>query len=265
MGYFVHKWSKDKSKTTVKEWTLLFFLGFFTHAILDCFTTWGTQLFWPAEVRIAWKTIFVVDPIYTLPYVFILIRIAFLKRDNPKRNKLNWIGIVVTTSYLLFTVVNKQIVNKKFQSFAKEDHLEVLNIDSRPMPLQNILWTANVETPEAFYIYYYSHFDSKRQNGYAVPKQHDLFTPYLIDDRAHKLIQISEGYYTISQHPEKGIFFNDLRFGQLNGWHNPNSIFVFSYHLYFEDGQVQIDEVEKEMKQGKEVLSTLWDRILGAF
>lgn len=265
MGYLVHRWSKNKSITTVKEWSVLFFLGFLTHALLDCFTTWGTQLFWPFEHRVAWKTIFVADPIYTLPYVFILISLAFLKRDNPRRSKLNWAGIIITTSYLAFTVVNKQIVNSKFDEFVKADQLEAIHIDSRPMPLQNILWTANVETPEAFYIYYYSHFDSKRQQPYAVAKNHDLLTPYLVNERAQKLITISEGYYAIAKHKEKGILFNDLRFGQLNGWHDQNSIFVFSYHVYFENGEVKIDEVEKEMKQGKEVFETLWDRILGDF
>lgn len=263
MGYFVHRWSKNNSTTTVKEWNLLFFLGFLTHALLDCFTTWGTQLFWPSETRIAWKTIFVVDPIYTLPYVFILVRLAFLKRDNPKRNKLNWIGIIITTTYLGVTVINKQVINSKFESFVKEDKLDVLHIDSRPMPLQNILWTANIETPESFYIYYYSHLDNKRQKPYSVSKNHHLLTPYLTDPRVQKLIKISEGFYTISIHSDKGIYFNDLRFGQTES--KQGSKFLFSYHVYHNEGRVNIDEVEKDMSQAAKLLPVLWKRILGEF
>lgn len=263
MGYIVHKWSKYKFTTNSRDWTILFFLGFLTHALLDCFTTWGTQLFWPLEERIAWKTIFVVDPIYTLPYLFILIRISFLKRDNPKRSKLNWIGIIITTAYLSFTVFNKQIIDSKFEHFVKTDGINALNIDSRPMPLQNILWTANVETPESFYIYHYSHLDKKREPPYSVPKNQILLEPYLKNKRVQKLIKISEGYYTIATHPEKGVLFNDLRFGQLEP--SPDANFVFSFHIYEENDEVKIDEVEKDMSQAKKMLPVLWNRILGKF
>jgi inner membrane protein len=43
-------------------------LGFATHGLLDACTTYGTQLLWPfSDARIAWNTVSVVDPLFTLP------------------------------------------------------------------------------------------------------------------------------------------------------------------------------------------------------
>ncbi|MBK7600777.1 MAG: metal-dependent hydrolase [Acidobacteria bacterium] len=42
-------------------------IGYATHGLLDAFTNYGTQLFWPfSNHRVAWDWIGIVDPIYTL-------------------------------------------------------------------------------------------------------------------------------------------------------------------------------------------------------
>ncbi|NCG05712.1 MAG: metal-dependent hydrolase, partial [Gammaproteobacteria bacterium] len=43
-------------------------VGYATHGLLDACTTYGTLLLWPfSDARIAWNTISVVDPLFTLP------------------------------------------------------------------------------------------------------------------------------------------------------------------------------------------------------
>src|SRR5690606_7890815 len=85
----------------LKGWTWLFFLAFFTHPILDSFTTWGTQLFWPFDTRLAFKSIFVIDPLYTLPFLIFLILAMLQKRTAHKRRLYNNIGLIVSSSYLV--------------------------------------------------------------------------------------------------------------------------------------------------------------------
>lgn len=42
-------------------------LGYATHGLLDAFTTYGTQLWWPfSSARVAWNWISIVDPVFTL-------------------------------------------------------------------------------------------------------------------------------------------------------------------------------------------------------
>ena len=55
--------SKIESFKSFKSWSWLFFWAFITHPLLDAHTTWGPQLFWPFDLRLAYKNILVVDPI----------------------------------------------------------------------------------------------------------------------------------------------------------------------------------------------------------
>ena len=150
-----------RSKASFADWTILTFLCFFTHAILDCFTTWGTQLLWPLPYRIAWQSIFVVDPIYTLPLLILIIIYMFYK-NHKKRRRLNNVALIVSTLYLAFTLFNKSYIYNKFVQAAKDQHIEYKRIETRPAPLQNILWTANIETEAGFFLGYYSWFDTKK-------------------------------------------------------------------------------------------------------
>jgi len=44
------------------------FLGYATHGLLDACTSYGTQLLWPfSDMRVAWDTISIIDPLFTLP------------------------------------------------------------------------------------------------------------------------------------------------------------------------------------------------------
>ena len=82
-----------------RDWSLLMFLALFTHALLDCFTTWGTQLFWPLDYRIAWQSIFVIDPVYTVPLLVCVVWLMFKDRKSLARRNLNLIGLTLSTLY----------------------------------------------------------------------------------------------------------------------------------------------------------------------
>ena len=78
LGWLIHRLYKKKNEATFWGWTQLFFWTIFTHPLLDIFTTWGTQLLWPMDWRIAIQSIFVIDPLYTLPFLLCLIVVLFL-------------------------------------------------------------------------------------------------------------------------------------------------------------------------------------------
>ena len=72
-----------KKEVSFKQATLFAYFGLQTHALLDFFTTWGTQLLWPLEQRFSLQSIFVIDPIYTLPFLFCLI-VSMRKNKSSK-------------------------------------------------------------------------------------------------------------------------------------------------------------------------------------
>ena len=52
-------------------------LGYATHGLLDACTSYGTQLFWPfSNARIAWHTVSIIDPLFTLP-LLVLVALAY--------------------------------------------------------------------------------------------------------------------------------------------------------------------------------------------
>lgn len=63
----------SKLHLSFKRVYLFSFAGYATHALLDACTTYGTQLFWPfSDMRVAWNTVSVVDPLFTLPLMALL-------------------------------------------------------------------------------------------------------------------------------------------------------------------------------------------------
>ena len=101
----------------LKDWSWLFFWTFITHPILDAQTTWGTQLFWPLDIRLAFKNVFVVDPLYTIPFLVLLIFAMRQKKASRKRRLYNNWGLIISSSYLILTLILKGI---SYQTFTKE-------------------------------------------------------------------------------------------------------------------------------------------------
>lgn len=254
--------SRYESYKDFKAWSWLFFWAFLTHPILDAHTTWGTQLFWPLEYRLAFKSIFVIDPLYTLPFLLFLILAMFQIRDAPKRRLYNKVGIIISSSYLLLTFVLKGMAFNEFEMALKDQHIEYSEIETKPAPFNTILWSANVETKKNYLIGYYSFFDSKPIHFVTYPKNHDLLGELIQDEKVQRMIAVSKGWFTITK-KENGLYYNDLRFGLLSL--KPNSQnFAFQYEIKTTNsGKVSFVETKKNREDAKQLLSDLWMRLKG--
>lgn len=254
--------SRYESYKDFKAWSWLFFWAFLTHPILDAHTTWGTQLFWPLEYRLAFKSIFVIDPLYTLPFLLFLILAMFQKRDAPKRRLYNKVGIIISSSYLLLTFVLKGMAFNEFEMALKDQHIEYSEIETKPAPFNTILWSANVETKNNYLIGYYSFFDTRPIHFVSYPKNHDLLGELIQDEKVQRMIAVSKGWFTITK-KENGLYYNDLRFGLLSL--KPNSQnFAFQYEIKTTNsGKVSFVETKKNREDAKQLLSDLWMRLKG--
>lgn len=244
-----------------KDWSWLMFWGLFTHPLLDAFTTWGTRLFWPFDLRLAFQNIFVIDPLYTLPFLFFLILAMFQKRTSEKRRKFNRLGLIVSTCYLMLSLILKGIAFMQFQEALESQGIAYRQMDIRPTPFNTLLWTANVAVEDAYLIGNYSFFDSEPIQFKSYPKNLELLGDLAADDKVLRLIDIAEGWYTVSQQGGK-LFFNDLRFGLLSLKKNEKR-FAFSYELRQGPEGLQVLEMPKRPADAKGLLESLWRRILG--
>lgn len=262
-GFIISKIHQKKSEATWWGWTQLMFWAIFTHPLLDIFTTWGTQLFWPLEWRIAIQSVFVIDPMYTLPFLICLIAVLFLKRSNPKRMKWNRVGLILSSIYLISTVGLKLYVDQVFESSLEEGGYDYNRFDSRPTPLNAILWTSNTELENSFLITYYSVFDQgKTLTYFQFLKNEQLLNPYRNDPKVERLIQLTKGFYTIEK-TKDGIAMNDLRFGLSEGFDNGKGSFVFTYNISKKNGELLVEQKKQSFKGVENVMAALWGRIKG--
>lgn len=261
LGWLVFTLYK-KRESSWKGWTKLFFFSLVTHPMLDAHTTWGTQLFWPLANKISYKNIFVVDPLYTLPFLTFLVLAMFHKQGTVKRTRLNNWGLYISTSYMVLTLVFKAITFGVFTNSLEAQGIDYLDIETKPTPLNAILWTANVETKDAYLIGYYSLLDrSKHIDFRAFPKNRHLLGDSKDDPLIERLSVLSKGWYTIEERAGK-LYFNDLRFG-LMGVSLSETRFVFSYELFTENGILKARETPKNTSEIKPMMQALFRRVKG--
>jgi len=254
--------SKIESFKSFKSWSWLFFWAFITHPLLDAHTTWGTQLFWPFDLRLAYKNIFVVDPIYTLPFLVCLLLALFSRRTNPKRQFFNKLGLILSSTYLVITLFLKWAAFSQFKQALNNQNIDYIDIDTRPSPLNTILWNANIDTKDVYLLGDYSFFDSQPISFSIYEKNHHLIDDLKHNEKVQRMIAITEGWYSISQ-KNGNLYFNDLRFGLLNL--KPESDdFVFQFLIEkHTDGTVNFIEQPRNRSNAKGMLNSLWQRIKG--
>ena len=100
-----------KPQLSYQRWLLMTGLILVTHPVLDTFTTYGTQLFWPFGPPVALNSIFIIDPLYTLP---LLAGCLFFLARPPAKTAIV-AGLAVSTLYLGWSVLAQQVMTQRVQ------------------------------------------------------------------------------------------------------------------------------------------------------
>jgi len=230
-----------------------------THSIIDAFTTWGTQIFWPLPYRVALKSIFVIDIFYTIPWLICLF-FVFKNKEYLVRRKWLKIGFYCTTAYLLIGLMLKVFVTNKFETALIKQNISYSEIIVKPSFSNIILWNANVMTENSFLLSDFSLFDKDPINFEFYNRNLELVESYKNFKSFKNLENISEGWFTL-QKKQDSIIFNDLRFGLLKK-DSLNPQFAFSYLLEIKDNDLIISELPKEKRDGKSFLLRIFNRIM---
>jgi len=258
LGWIISK--IEKEKINFKNATNMVFWCLLTHVLLDLFTSWGTQIFWPLPNRIALKTIFVIDPLYTLPLLISLI-MAWRKPTFFFRRKYVLRGITISSFYLAITCGLKLYALQQFESALQQQNIEYTDIIVKPTAFNCILWNANVATNEAYLLSDYSLFDSQPITFESYPKNNKLTQNLKGNPDFETLKKVSEGWFVITK-KDSLYYFNDLRFGLLTKNSNQTQ-FAFSYVFKERDGILKAQEVPKQKRDGKALMIKILNRIKG--
>ena len=259
LGWLISK--IEKEKISFKSASLLAFWCLVTHVILDLFTSWGTQILWPLDYRFALKTIFVIDPLYTIPLLISLI-FVWKNKDSLIRRKYLIRGLVMSSSYLLLTCLLKLFAVQQFENALENQKLTYQELIVKPTTFNCILWNANVATSDGYYLADYSLFDSQPIRFSFYTKNRKLEEQLVNSCDFQQLKKISDDWYLVTEQNNR-LYFNDLRFGLLND--SPeNPQFAFSYRMIpMSDGIYSAEEVPKAKRDGKELLKKIFTRLKG--
>lgn len=250
----------EKGTISFKRATNMAFWCLLTHVLLDLFTSWGTQVFWPLPDRIALKTIFVIDPLYTLPLLVSLL-LAWRKPAFPLRRKYILRGMYISSFYLALTCGLKVYALQKFKEALQQQGIPYSDLIVKPTAFNCILWNANVATADAYLLGDYSLLDSQPITFEAYPRNRALARQLEGNPDFEILRKVSEGWFIIT-HKDGFYYFNDLRFGLLSK--DPRQPqFAFSYVFAKEDGLLEAREVPKEKRDGKALMKSIFIRLKG--
>ncbi|WP_318456105.1 metal-dependent hydrolase [Photobacterium leiognathi] len=136
-----------------------------THPLLDSFTTYGTQLFWPLDNSVAVSSIFIIDPLYTLPLLIMLIA-SLMWRE--KMAKLCSIGLIISTTYLAWSVVAYKVIEHRIEQELKHTPLANKAMFISPTPFNTVLWRFIILDDDKYYEGFSSLLDPKDDDGYPI-------------------------------------------------------------------------------------------------
>jgi inner membrane protein len=258
LGWLIAK--IERTRINFRAASLMVFWCLFTHVLLDIFTSWGTQVFWPLPDRIALKTIFVIDPLYTIPLLVCLV-IAWRKRIFILRRKYVLRGIYISSSYLMLTCAIKLYALQQFREALQRQNIVYNDLIVKPTAFNCILWNANVAASDAYLLGDYSLFDSQPITFERYEKNTGLESKLGGNPDFETLKKVSEGWYTVTN-KDSLYYFNDLRFGLLAT--DPKAPqFAFSYIFEEVNGELKAKEVPKQKRDGKKLMEGIWKRMKG--
>ena len=265
LGWLTWKYFR-KQQSGLFDWTLLFTLNIILHDLLDTATMYGTKLLYPfSQHRYSFDTIFVVDPLYSIPLLVSVIALLILRRDHHSRENWNKFGLGISSLYMAFTFTAHQAAVNALGNAVNLEEKATSEYIAVPTLFNSILWYTVVKSDDGFKAGYYSLFDEDSvPELYFIPRNDHISQKLSAEqkDALLKLADFSNGFYCLTE--ENGrIFFNDLRFSQVEGWNDPNSTFSFSFDLTAGANNALVVQAGRIEGSKRKMLKSLWTRIRG--
>ena len=154
-----HRWRDMPLPYSFRRLALAMTLALTTHPILDSFTVYGTQLFWPLQdpfqiTPISIASVFIIDPLYTIPLLIAMI-VGFIKGRKLTVFKSGFLAnyqrlavamLIVSSSYLLLSLGLKyHAQDKAEQTLAAANIDNIVRIKTMPVLPTILMWRTLAE------------------------------------------------------------------------------------------------------------------------
>lgn len=204
-------------------WVLL------THTLLDCLTTYGTQLFWPFSPRIAINSIFIVDPAYTI-WLLIAVVVCCFKPFSRRLFYVMTTGLLISSIYLIIGLAIKWNMNYVFDSYFTHHQISYSKMMTRPTPFNLVLWSATVKTEQGYYVALRSLFDKSQDETPLFIAHSFVDESEFMDKRSRFVRFLTNGFYVPTM-SDNGLHIHDLRFGSMASFGEEAPLYLFTHQL----------------------------------
>ena len=240
-----------------RAWLAAVLLALLTHPLLDCFTVYGTQIFWPLTTPpVMGGSLFIIDPLYTLPLLVAVLFAAFAGEAR-SGGRAVLLGLALSTAYAGWSLVAQQRVDAIAAETLRDTphaHAPRLVVAT---PFNTLLWRVVVLTPEGYLEAQHSLVAD------AEPMRFDehRFERALLDDAGHlwavrRLMWFSHGF-SRADVVDGELRLSDLRMGQ-----HPQ--FFFTHAVARREGEAWAPADNRQIEQPRVEdgqLAALWRRI----
>jgi inner membrane protein len=242
-----------------KGWYALVYLVFLTHVLLDSCTIYGTQIFWPlTEYPMTWGSIFIIDPLYTLPLIAGVVAVAVARRNPIRGYRFNLAMLTLSTLYLGWSFGAKFHAQDVAREALARQGIEYRQVLALAGPFNTILWRVLVMTPAGYAEGWYSLLDSDPDIDFTF---HSSEQELLLGLESHwpvdRLQWFTKGFYRVGQEGQS-VVITDLRMGGGDYY-----VFRFKVGEVANPHAVPAPSEQLEATFDPQVLIELWHRLKG--
>ena len=199
LAWLIAKIHRDRAQPW--RWMLLVWAGLVTHALLDAFTVYGTQLLLPfSDYPVGLGSIFIIDPLYTLPLLGGLLAALALRRSRPQlAARANSAGLALSTLYLGWSVAAQAHVEGEVHRALAASPIEAGRVLVTPTPFNTLLWRVVVMDDDGFHEGFRSLLDDSPHIDFVRHESRTDLLPALRDTwHVQRLAWFSKGFYGVS-------------------------------------------------------------------
>lgn len=265
----------------ISYWRYFFFifLAWSTHVLIDCFNTYGTQIFEPfSSYRVSFSNISIIDIFFLLPLLAgLFLATVIYRKHRALRSKIGWLTTAWLCVYFLLSLTMKLLATAHFKERMADQNIDYDELITSPTFSNIFLWRMAAKDDQNYYISYWSLFDSD-DRAVAIntfTKNHELEQGYEESIDFQRLKWFSQGWHQLFKLPNEPntlyiapMNMSEIHIASEDSGSNQNELRpAFMWKITKSNNEFILDRSFKVSKDGKKVVrkavNKTYQRILG--
>ncbi len=246
----VDRLHQDRCGRAFGGWVAAFWLVLISHALLDAFTIYGTQLLLPfSDYPVGLGSIFIIDPLYTLPVSVGAAAALIGRRRWHRARRWNLAGLALGAAYLGWSVVAQQQAEAAGRRALARDDLGVTSLLATPTPFNTVLWRLVAVGDDGYYEGFYRIDGALPVRWQRHPSAPELLRGIGGSWAVQRLAAFTKGFYAVSAEGRR-VVVTDLRMGQA-------PYFAFRFQVGERRGGITRPVVSRRLEQQRPPLAVV--------